>query len=83
MRPLIALAAVLMLTGSAAALPLHQNKPPGNPPLKMSPSNLTKYECGQLGGDVISVSAKLCPSGQGCQTTGLDKKDHLVCLVKQ
>lgn len=43
--------------------------PVTNPPLKMSPTPLTKGECTQLGGKVSTEATSVCRSGKGCTTT--------------
>ena len=49
---------------------------------KLSISSLTAADCGLAGGKVGSEATNICPSGQACFTTGLDKKSHEVCLAK-
>jgi hypothetical protein len=73
------------LITAAVALPAGSVPHPAtNPPLKMSPTNLTKQECTQLGGTVSTEATSVCRSGKGCTTTSSCGKgcvqENFACL---
>lgn len=49
---------------------------------KMGRANMTKQDCDGLGGKIVSAVG-ICQSGELCQTTGENGKDHAVCITKQ
>ena len=70
------------LLGPAAALDrptTAQSRPP--PPRKVSPSKLTKEDCGDLGGTVVK-SEGVCLSGEACTAVGEDGNHYAVCIAK-